>query len=157
MVELRDWRISPPQGRYLHRTTQTQNKSRETSMLWVGFEPTIPAFERWSHFLPYTARPLWLACTYATSLKLINNIYICDFGRTTAQAVRHWLLIAKPWVQYRVISFNLLTMNKYTTGLFLGSVWVLRFVECEGHVKKELQGLKRGKKHNWNFKKLQHY
>jgi hypothetical protein len=25
--------------------TQTQNKHRQTSMLWVGFEPTIPAFE----------------------------------------------------------------------------------------------------------------
>jgi hypothetical protein len=38
--------ISPSQGRYLHRTTQTQNKSRQTSMPLVGFEPTIPVFER---------------------------------------------------------------------------------------------------------------
>jgi hypothetical protein len=38
--------ISPPQGCYLHRTTQTQNKSRQTSMPRVGFEPTIPVFER---------------------------------------------------------------------------------------------------------------
>jgi hypothetical protein len=29
-----------------HRTTQTQNKSTQASMPWVGFEPTIPAFER---------------------------------------------------------------------------------------------------------------
>jgi hypothetical protein len=28
------------------RTTQTQNKRTETSMPWVGFEPTISAFER---------------------------------------------------------------------------------------------------------------
>jgi hypothetical protein len=28
-----------------HRTTQTQNKRKQTSMLWVGFEPTTPAFE----------------------------------------------------------------------------------------------------------------
>jgi hypothetical protein len=34
--------INPTQGRYLHRTTQTQNKRRQTSMTWVGFEPTIP-------------------------------------------------------------------------------------------------------------------
>jgi hypothetical protein len=34
------------QGRYLHRTTQTQNKRRETSMPWVGFERTTPVFER---------------------------------------------------------------------------------------------------------------
>jgi hypothetical protein len=36
--------ISPSQGRYLHRTTQTQNT--QTSMPWVGFEPTIPVLER---------------------------------------------------------------------------------------------------------------
>jgi hypothetical protein len=35
--------ISPSQGRYL---TQTQNKRKQTSMLSVGFEPTIPMFER---------------------------------------------------------------------------------------------------------------
>jgi hypothetical protein len=35
--------IRPKQGRYL---TQTYNKHRQTSMPWVGFEPTIPAFER---------------------------------------------------------------------------------------------------------------
>jgi hypothetical protein len=27
-------------------TTQTQNKHRQTSVPWVGFEPTIPMFER---------------------------------------------------------------------------------------------------------------
>jgi hypothetical protein len=29
-----------------HRTTQTQNKSTQTSMPRVGFEPTTPVFER---------------------------------------------------------------------------------------------------------------
>jgi hypothetical protein len=29
-----------------HRTTQTQNKRRQTSMPQVGFEPTMPVFER---------------------------------------------------------------------------------------------------------------
>jgi hypothetical protein len=29
-----------------HRTTQTQNKSSQTSMPRVGFEPTISVFER---------------------------------------------------------------------------------------------------------------
>jgi hypothetical protein len=38
--------ISTLQGRYLHRTTQTQNKSTQRSMSWVGFESMIPAFER---------------------------------------------------------------------------------------------------------------
>jgi hypothetical protein len=38
--------ISPSQGRYLHRTTQTQNKRRQTPIPWVLFEPTIPMFKR---------------------------------------------------------------------------------------------------------------
>jgi hypothetical protein len=33
--------IRPSQGRYL---TQTQNKRKQTSIPWVGFEPTIPAW-----------------------------------------------------------------------------------------------------------------
>jgi hypothetical protein len=38
--------ISPSQDRYLHRTTQTQNKRRQTSMPLAEFEPTIPVFKR---------------------------------------------------------------------------------------------------------------
>jgi hypothetical protein len=30
----------------VHRTAQTQNKRTQTSMSLVGFEPTIPLFER---------------------------------------------------------------------------------------------------------------
>jgi hypothetical protein len=39
-------RISPSQGHYLHTGQHKQNKRKQTSMHWVGFEPTIPAFER---------------------------------------------------------------------------------------------------------------
>jgi hypothetical protein len=45
-VELLGGGISPSQGRYQHRTTQTQNKRTQTSMPMVGFEPTIPVFKR---------------------------------------------------------------------------------------------------------------
>jgi hypothetical protein len=38
--------ISPSQGCYLHREHHNQNKGKQTSMPRVGFEPTIPAFER---------------------------------------------------------------------------------------------------------------
>jgi hypothetical protein len=38
--------ISSSQGRNLHRTTQTQNKGKQTSMPRVEFEPTIRVFER---------------------------------------------------------------------------------------------------------------
>jgi hypothetical protein len=42
------WTGDQPVARPLpaYRTTQTQNKRIHISMLWVGFEPTIPAFER---------------------------------------------------------------------------------------------------------------
>jgi hypothetical protein len=37
--------ISLTQGRYLRRTTPTQNKRRKTYMYWVGVEHMIPVFE----------------------------------------------------------------------------------------------------------------
>jgi hypothetical protein len=40
------WGISLSQGCYLHRTTQTHEKRRQTYMPWVGFEPTIPVFQQ---------------------------------------------------------------------------------------------------------------
>jgi hypothetical protein len=39
-----DQPVARPQP--IHRTTQTQNKRTQTSMPLVGFEPTIPVFER---------------------------------------------------------------------------------------------------------------
>jgi hypothetical protein len=46
-----DYRSVRPPGRrsarrYLYRTTQTQQKSGQASILRVGFEPTIPIFEQ---------------------------------------------------------------------------------------------------------------
>jgi hypothetical protein len=38
--------INPSQGRYLHRETQTQNKSTQTSMPRVKFETMTPVVER---------------------------------------------------------------------------------------------------------------
>jgi hypothetical protein len=42
------WTGDQPTKRPLptHRTTQTQNEHRQTSMPWMGFEPMIPALER---------------------------------------------------------------------------------------------------------------
>jgi hypothetical protein len=47
-VDRTTWTSDQPVARPLptHRTAQTQNKRREMSMLRVGFEPTIPMFER---------------------------------------------------------------------------------------------------------------
>jgi hypothetical protein len=38
--------ISPLQGHYLHTGQHKQDKFTKTSILRVGFEPTIPVFER---------------------------------------------------------------------------------------------------------------
>jgi hypothetical protein len=38
--------ISQSQGRYLHTGQHKQNKRTQISMLQMGFEPTIPVFER---------------------------------------------------------------------------------------------------------------
>jgi hypothetical protein len=45
--------IGPSQGHNLHKTAQTQNKSRQTCVLRVEFEPTIPVFEQAKTFLAY--------------------------------------------------------------------------------------------------------
>jgi hypothetical protein len=41
-VGLLGWGTGPSQGRYLHRTTQTQKKRTQSFMPRVGFEPTNP-------------------------------------------------------------------------------------------------------------------
>jgi hypothetical protein len=47
-VGMAPWTGDKPVARPLstHRTTQTQNKHIQTSMPRVGFEPTIPVFQR---------------------------------------------------------------------------------------------------------------
>jgi hypothetical protein len=59
------WTGHQPVSRPLptHKTTQTQNKRTQTSMSCVGFEPTLPAFER-----PKTVHALDSADTVIGSL-----------------------------------------------------------------------------------------
>jgi hypothetical protein len=45
-AELLGREISPLQRRYLHTKQHNQNKRTQISMPGVGFEPTIPVFER---------------------------------------------------------------------------------------------------------------
>jgi hypothetical protein len=71
-------RISPSQGRYLHRTTQTQNKRRQTSMLRVGFEraKTFHALPRAAivtgHFV-YTCTQMTITCLEVLNYILLRN------------------------------------------------------------------------------------
>jgi hypothetical protein len=69
------WKSDQPVARPLptHKTTQTQNKRTQTSMSWMGFEPTIRTFER-----AKTVHALDRAATVigATMLILSKIIYI---------------------------------------------------------------------------------
>jgi hypothetical protein len=42
-----------------HTTTQTQNKNTQTFMARVGFEPTIPVFERAKTVSDYISKLVW--------------------------------------------------------------------------------------------------
>jgi hypothetical protein len=67
-----------------HRTTQTQNKRRETFMPWVGFEPTIPAFER-----AKTVHALDCAATVIRVPYLIPSLnYGAEEGRETERGMK---------------------------------------------------------------------
>jgi hypothetical protein len=66
------WTSDQPVARPLptNRTTQSQNKSTQTSMPWVGFEPKIPAFEQ--------AKIVHASDRTATVISLLHAIsYIC--------------------------------------------------------------------------------
>jgi hypothetical protein len=60
---------SPSQGRYLHRTTQTQNKRRQPCLEW-DFEPTIPMFERTKTILALDA--------FAETMNAVNPVNRCE-------------------------------------------------------------------------------
>jgi hypothetical protein len=71
--------ISPSQVRHLHRTTQIQNKRRQTSMSWVRFEPTVPAFDR-----AKTVHALDLAAPVIGPIVITNDEIIYRWRRNLA-------------------------------------------------------------------------
>jgi hypothetical protein len=71
-----------------HRTTQTQNKrihTHQTSMLWAGFEPSIPASER--------AKTVH-ALGSATTVTGVSNIKISNY------VTMHWKMLLKAVVYF---------------------------------------------------------
>jgi hypothetical protein len=78
LAGLLGWVTGLSQGRYLHRTTQTQNKCRQTSMSRVGFEPTLPLFQFAKEFHAFD--------TWATMIGVIRN-YL-----TSLTQIYFWLL-----------------------------------------------------------------
>jgi hypothetical protein len=89
------WTRDQPVARPLstHRTAQTQNKRTQTSKPEVGFEPTIPVFERMTtvHALDRAANAIgW--CSYYCRLidpnkKTKVELFLC---LTKHQAIKIW-------------------------------------------------------------------
>jgi hypothetical protein len=79
----------------LHRTTQTQNKRSEISMSWVGFEPTISAFER-----PKTVYVLDRAATVIGFMSCLTRgkCEACNF--TYKPSIRGANLFALRWLMW---------------------------------------------------------
>jgi hypothetical protein len=78
------------QGRYLHRTTQTKNKRRQTNMPRGGFKPMFPVFERAKmvHALDRVATMIGNVTTYRSdiSMKTRQNFILVDHGLIVFQS-----------------------------------------------------------------------
>jgi hypothetical protein len=72
--------ISPSQGRYLYRTTQTQNKRKHPCLEWDS-NPRSQCSSGRGRFMPYTARPLWSALSRVLSPRHTGSTG--STGRTT--------------------------------------------------------------------------
>jgi hypothetical protein len=62
--------IRPSQGRYLHK----QDKCRQTPILWVGFEPRIPAFE-WAKTVHAKDRALTVIGSVSSRVWIFTTLY----------------------------------------------------------------------------------
>jgi hypothetical protein len=111
------WTSDQPVAKSLptQRTTQTQNKRTQTSMPLVGFEPTIPDFER-----AKTVHALDRAATVIDSLLQYFDIFQPENGMTF-QSEKHlaWLHCS---------------MNGYSCILFFKQIcctWTICTTPCE--------------------------
>jgi hypothetical protein len=104
--------ISPSQGRCL---TQTRNKHRQTFMPSVGFEPTIPVFERKKTFHA-------LACAdnvIGFVISVLTLFYLFQFTNKSTCALSIFLRYV-PIIAMRIQHFTLAMMLCCTVYLVLG-------------------------------------
>jgi hypothetical protein len=103
------------------RTTQTQNKRTQTSMSWVGFELTIPAFER-----AKTVHALYRVATmigfqqnyYKLKIAWINEC--CKTTKETKQVKKFLTSLTTrwwEWCQGRNCVFPVGSVNSFATTL----------------------------------------
>jgi hypothetical protein len=67
--------ISTSQSRYLHRTTQTKNKRRHTSMLEWNSNPRSQCSSERRQFMRQTTRPLWSAVRDSIYCYILPNVF----------------------------------------------------------------------------------
>jgi hypothetical protein len=91
--------ISPSQSRY---PTQTQNKRKQTSMPWVGFEPRIPVFDRAKAFYVLDRAATVIGSSYSGCsitkivmslhgpLRVLNNPIAISKIQTTKRCSTFW-------------------------------------------------------------------
>jgi hypothetical protein len=65
----------------IHRTTQTQNKRTQISMPRVGFEPTIPVFER--------VKIIHVLDRAATVINALTNSSV-EYNTVSTRAIARW-------------------------------------------------------------------
>jgi hypothetical protein len=97
--------ISPSQGRYLHRTTQTQNK--RTSMPQFEFEPPIQVFMKISCMF-YSL--ILKKCSSETSVDIQRNTAL--YHRRRNSSLSALVGITKPIYNLSFVTQNLLTVSR---------------------------------------------
>jgi hypothetical protein len=111
-----------------HRTTQTQNK--RTSMLWVGFEPTIPAFERTNtvHALDLVAAVVgqipkhylkfWIRSSPSTSFPIHYSLIILTLYSMLSELLLYKILLSPQFDFYGPVVARI----PYTTSIMHNAI-----------------------------------
>jgi hypothetical protein len=126
--------ISPPQGCYLHRTTQTQNKCKHPCLEWDS-NPRSQCSSRRRHFMPQTTQPLWLAYQ-EYSYKIIRIIMrlkttILFWKHKIHAGHKYWIIwqlhyVLDPWSLYICRYFQKChegTLLCFNFQLYLTKLW----------------------------------
>jgi hypothetical protein len=94
------WTGDQPVARPLptHRIAQTQNKRTQTSISWVGFEPTIPAFER-AKTIHALDRAATVVGMQESLLQKVGNSYKHCVNCKVTFCCKEWIIIL--WINWK--------------------------------------------------------
>jgi hypothetical protein len=115
-VGLHGWGNSQSQGRYVHRTTETQNKCRQTSMPCAGVVPTIPLLERAN-----TVHDLYGAAT-VIDLRIHTRINTFTYFDVQKPACKAWHVIMR-YIVFKHLRSAFINWRYYLPGLYVDYVY----------------------------------